>query len=110
MIKGGLGLGVLGLAGLVTRMGLVRLATSTAGGLQELRVKLFEHLHRLSILHVQAERRGALVSRVTNDITTIQDFMEFGGVGMLIGGSQIVLALVSCSSTSGGWRFSWPSG
>jgi putative ABC transport system ATP-binding protein len=75
-------------------MGLVRLATSTAGGLKELRVKLFEHLHRLSILHVQAERRGALVSRVTNDITTIQDFMEFGGVGMLIGGSQIVLALV----------------
>jgi putative ABC transport system ATP-binding protein len=94
VVKGGLGLVVLGLAGLVTRMGLVRLATSTAGGLKELRVKLFEHLHRLSILHVQAERRGALVSRVTNDITTIQDFMEFGGVGMLIGGSQIVLALV----------------
>jgi putative ABC transport system ATP-binding protein len=94
VVKGGLGLVGLGLAGLVTRMGLVRLATSTAGGLKELRVKLFEHLHRLSILHVQAERRGALVSRVTNDITTIQDFMEFGGVGMLIGGSQIVLALV----------------
>jgi ATP-binding cassette subfamily B protein len=79
---------------LVTRMGLVRLATSTAGGLKELRVKLFEHLHRLSILHVQAERRGALVSRVTSDITTIQDFMEFGGVGMLIGSAQILLALV----------------
>ena len=63
-------------------------------GCKQLRVKLFEHLHRLSILHVQAERRGALVSRVTNDITTIQDFMEFGGVGMLIGGAQIVLALV----------------
>ena len=94
VIKGGLGLVVLGLAALVTRMGLVRLATATAGGLKELRVKLFEHLHRLSILHVQAERRGALVSRVTNDITTIQDFMEFGGVGMLIGGAQIVLALV----------------
>jgi ATP-binding cassette subfamily B protein len=93
VVKGGLGLVVLGLAGLVTRMGLVRLATSTAGGLKELRVKLFEHLHRLSILHVQAERRGALVSRVTNDITTIQDFMEFGGVGMLIGGAQILLAL-----------------
>ena len=93
VVKGGLGLVVLGLAGLVTRIGLVRLATSTAGGLKEMRVKLFEHLHRLSILHVQAERRGALVSRVTNDITTIQDFMEFGGVGMLIGGAQIVLAL-----------------
>ena len=94
VVKAGIGLAVLGLAGLVTRMGLVRLATSTASGLKELRVKLFEHLHRLSILHVQAERRGALVSRVTSDITTIQDFMEFGGVGMLIGGAQILLALV----------------
>ena len=94
MVKAGIGLTVLGLAGLLTRLGLVRLATSTAGGLKELRVKLFGHLHRLSILHVQAERRGALVSRVTNDITTIQDFMEFGGVGMLIGSAQILLALV----------------
>ena len=94
VVKAGIGLAVLGMAGLVTRMGLVRLATSTASGLKELRVKLFEHLHRLSILHVQAERRGALVSRVTSDITTIQDFMEFGGVGMLIGGAQILLALV----------------
>jgi putative ABC transport system ATP-binding protein len=94
VVKAGVGLAVLGLAGLLTRLGLVRLATSTAGGLKELRVKLFGHLHRLSILHVQAERRGALVSRVTNDITTIQDFMEFGGVGMLIGSAQILLALV----------------
>ena len=94
VVKAGIGLAVLGLAALVTRMGLVRLATSTAEGLKELRVKLFEHLHRLSILHVQAERRGALVSRVTSDITTIQDFMEFGGVGMLIGSAQILLALV----------------
>lgn len=93
VVKGGLALILLALAALVTRFGLVRLVNATAGGLQELRVKLFEHLHRLSILHVQAERRGALVSRVTNDITTIQDFMEFGGVGMLIGGAQILLAL-----------------
>ena len=93
VVKGGIALLVLGLAALVTRFGLVRLVSATAGGLQELRVKLFEHLHRLSILHVQTERRGALVSRVTNDITTIQEFMEFGGVGMLIGGAQILLAL-----------------
>ncbi|MGH9894996.1 MAG: ABC transporter ATP-binding protein, partial [bacterium] len=71
-----------------------RLSTLTANGLKELRVKLFDHLHRLSILHVQSERRGALVSRVTSDITTIQEFMEFGGVGMLIGVAQVLLALV----------------
>ncbi|HSL25081.1 MAG TPA: ABC transporter ATP-binding protein [Acidimicrobiia bacterium] len=92
--KGALALGLLVLTALVTRTAIVRLNTNTAGGLKELRVKLFGHLHRLSIMHVQAERRGALVSRVTNDITTIQEFMEWGGIGMLIGISQISLALM----------------
>ncbi|HEY7564372.1 MAG TPA: ABC transporter ATP-binding protein [Acidimicrobiia bacterium] len=91
--QGALALGLLALAALVSRTAIVRLNATTAGGLTELRVKLFAHLHRLSILHVQAERRGALVARVTNDITTIQEFMEWGGVGMLVGGAQVLLAL-----------------
>lgn len=97
ILQGLLALGLLGVAALVTRTAVVRLNSTTAGGLKELRVKLFSHLHRLSMLHVQSERRGALVSRVTNDITTIQEFMEWGGVGMLIGGAQVVLALAVMS-------------
>jgi putative ABC transport system ATP-binding protein len=93
-IQGGIALAVLAGAALVTRAAILRLNVATAGGLKELRVKLFGHLHRLSILHVQAERRGALVSRVTNDITTIQEFMEWGGIGMIIGIAQILLALI----------------
>ena len=62
-------------------------------GLSDLRVVTFRHLHRLSILHVEGERRGALVSRVTSDIATIQDFMDFGGVGMILGSLQVVLAV-----------------
>jgi ATP-binding cassette, subfamily B, bacterial len=93
LIQGGIALAVLAGAALVTRAAILRLNVATAGGLKELRVKLFGHLHRLSILHVQAERRGALVSRVTNDITTIQEFMEWGGIGMIIGIAQILLAL-----------------
>ncbi|MGQ0849853.1 MAG: ABC transporter ATP-binding protein [Actinomycetota bacterium] len=95
--RGALALGFLVVAALVTRSAIIRLNESTAGGLKELRVRLFGHLHKLSILHMQSERRGALVSRVTSDITTIQDFMEWGGIGMLIGSAQIVLALIVMS-------------
>jgi putative ABC transport system ATP-binding protein len=93
MAMGAAALLALALAALASRAAVVRLNGATAGGLAELRVKLFRHLHRLSILHVQTERRGALVSRVTNDITTIQEFMEWGGIGMLIGIAQILLTL-----------------
>jgi ATP-binding cassette, subfamily B, bacterial len=48
----------------------------------------------MSALHVQSERRGALVARVTSDIYRIQDFMEWGGMGMMIGVSQVVLAVI----------------
>lgn len=76
------------------RTSLARLARSSITGLTDLRVTTFEHLHKLSMLHVQAERRGALVSRVTSDIETMQQFMEWGGVGMILGAAQITLAVV----------------
>jgi ATP-binding cassette subfamily B protein len=72
-----------------------RLVRSSASGLAQLRTKTFDHLHRLSMLELQAERRGALVARVTSDIETIQHWMEWGGVGMVLGLAQIVLALLA---------------
>ncbi len=76
------------------RFSLARLARSSAAGLADLRVTTFAHLHRLSMLHVQSERRGALVGRVTSDVETIQEFMEWGGVGLLLGTAQVTLALI----------------
>ncbi|MDJ0952848.1 MAG: ABC transporter ATP-binding protein [Acidimicrobiia bacterium] len=93
--KGLIALGAMFLAFLVRRQALVRLARASATGLSELRVRTFEHLHKLSILHTEAERRGALVARVTSDIASIQDFMDWGGVGLLIGVAQVVLAVVA---------------
>ncbi|MBN2114371.1 MAG: ABC transporter ATP-binding protein [Acidimicrobiia bacterium] len=95
---GVLRLGVLALAGIVAaaaarRLGLVRMLRASATGLSDLRVTTFRHLHRLSILHTESERRGALVSRVTSDMTTIQDFMDFGGVAMILGSLQVLLAV-----------------
>lgn len=71
-----------------------RLVISSASGLAQLRIKTFGHLHRLSLLELQSERRGALVARVTADVETIQQFMEWGGMGMILGFSQVSLALI----------------
>src|SRR5262245_16332724 len=49
----------------------VRLYTASETALAGLRVRTFRHIHDLSMLHQQAQRRGALVSRVTTDIDQI---------------------------------------
>ncbi len=92
--SGAIALVAIGLAMWARRTSLARLARSSVTGLTDLRVTTFRHLHKLSMLHVQAERRGALVSRVTSDIETMQQFMEWGGVGMILGAAQITLAVV----------------
>jgi len=92
-IKVSLGLLAVLVTALAGRIGLIRLAAAASTGLSDLRVLTFRHLHRQSMLHVQSERRGALVSRVTSDIATIQDFMEWGGVGLVVGVTQVMLAV-----------------
>jgi putative ABC transport system ATP-binding protein len=78
---------------IVGRISLLRLVRSSSTGLSDLRIKTFGHIMRQSVLHVQSERRGNLLSRVTSDITTLQEFMEWGGVGMIIASSQVILAM-----------------
>ncbi|MDF1597300.1 MAG: ABC transporter ATP-binding protein [Acidimicrobiia bacterium] len=77
----------------VGRAALVRLVKASSTGLSDLRQLTFAHLMKRSVLHVDAERRGSLVSRVTTDIATLQGFMDWGGVGLLTSGSQVFLAL-----------------
>lgn len=93
LTRGGIALVAVVLAALARRTSLARLASSSATGLADLRVSTFSHLHRLSVLHVQAERRGALVSRVTSDVETLQSFMEWGGVGLILGTAQVTMAV-----------------
>ncbi|HMC37355.1 MAG TPA: ABC transporter transmembrane domain-containing protein, partial [Actinomycetota bacterium] len=68
------------LAGRTTYRRLVR-ASETA--LATLRVRAFDHIHRLSIAAQTAEKRGAFVSRVTADVDTIGQFLEWGGMSWI---------------------------
>jgi ATP-binding cassette, subfamily B, bacterial len=82
------------LAMIANRIAQLRLVKAASRGLAQLRVAAFRHVHDLSVLHVQAERRGTLVARVTSDIEAITEFLEWGGVGMLVGTAQVSLVVV----------------
>ena len=68
-------------AGTVSYRRLVRASESALYGM---RVRTFRHIHRLSIAEQSAGRRGAFVSRVTNDVDTIGQFMEWGAITWIL--------------------------
>jgi ATP-binding cassette subfamily B protein len=72
----------------------VRLFRTTEGGLASLRVRAFRHVHDLSVLTQNAERRGSLVSRVTSDVDTISTFMQWGGLLVIVSAGQLLVATV----------------
>ncbi|MEJ7726938.1 MAG: ABC transporter ATP-binding protein, partial [Actinomycetes bacterium] len=72
----------------------VRLFTVTEGGLATLRTTAFRHVHDLSVLTQNTERRGALVSRVTSDVDTISTFMQWAGLLLVISVGQLVVSTV----------------
>jgi ATP-binding cassette subfamily B protein len=92
-VLGGVALTVLTLTALANRHAQVRMSTAAANGLCELRVMTFAHLHRLSLLHVQGERRGALVARVTSDVQEIQQFLGWGGINLILGVLRVTLVM-----------------
>ncbi|MEO7233935.1 MAG: ABC transporter ATP-binding protein [Lapillicoccus sp.] len=72
----------------------VRLFTASENGLSTLRIRAFRHIHDLSMLTQNTERRGSLVSRVTSDVDTISMFVQFGGLMLMVNLAQLTLATV----------------
>lgn len=71
-----------------------RLFTVVETALGALRSRTFRHIHDLSMLHQQSERRGSLVSRVTGDVDQITQFLQTGGVMLLLTTGQLVVTTV----------------
>ena len=70
----------------------VRLYRATESGLATLRRKAFRHVHDLSVLTQNSERKGALVSRVTSDVDQISTFMQWGGILLIVSAGQLLIA------------------
>ena len=100
--KGEIRVGVVGLLGVIgfvviliatvcQRTAVARLGRRSEEALYVLRVKLFEHIHRLSIADHSEERKGALVARVTSDVETLSQFFSWGALAWLLDGTLMVM-------------------
>ena len=71
-----------------------RLFTVSETALGGLRSRTFRHIHDLSMLHQQSERRGTMVSRVTSDVDQISQFLQTGGIQLLLASGQLVVSTI----------------
>jgi len=72
----------------------IRLFVASERGLAQMRVDAFRHVHDLSMLTQNSERRGVLVSRVTSDIDQVSQFLQFTGIQIVVSLGQIVVATI----------------
>jgi ATP-binding cassette subfamily B protein len=71
-----------------------RLFTVSETALGGLRSRTFRHIHDLSMLHQQSERRGTMVSRVTSDVDQISQFLQTGGIQLLLASGQLLVSTI----------------
>jgi ATP-binding cassette, subfamily B, bacterial len=86
-----IGVGVVTISSLSQRTAVARLGMRSEEALYGLRLRLFDHIHRLSVADHVDERRGSLVARVTSDIETLTQFFSWGGIAWLLDGTLMLL-------------------
>lgn len=77
-------LAVVLLVAAASRVALIRLVDMAETVLMNLRVRVFEHIHRLSLADHTESRRGVLVARVTSDVETLARFTQWGLISWII--------------------------
>ncbi len=88
----------------LSRITYMRLVRAAEGALFSLRVRVFEHIHRLSVAEQNETKRGILVARVTSDIETLARFVNWGAVSWVVNtalviGTLVVMAIYSWQLT-----------
>ena len=76
------------------RLTYLRLVRASEAALASLRVRAFAHIHDLSIAEQTAGRRGAFLARVTADIDTLAQFLEWGALSWLTSPALMAGALI----------------
>ena len=74
----------------LARVTYVRLVTASESMIRTLRVRTFDHVHRLTMAEHESSRRGELTARVTSDIETIARFAQWGAVAWIVDGVIVV--------------------
>jgi ATP-binding cassette subfamily B protein len=91
-------LGVMFLA----RLTYLRLVRNAEAALLALRVRAFAHIHRLSLADHNDTRRGVLTARVTSDIESLAQFMQWGAIAWIVNGAIIVGTMIAMAI------YAWP--
>ncbi len=100
-------LGLLGIVAIVLSEGLgiivkKRMVVRAEAALRSLRVKAFDHVHRLSLQDHNEQSTGVLVSRVTSDVDALSRFADWGLFVWLV--SPIVIAGVFGAMAVYSWQ------
>jgi ABC-type multidrug transport system fused ATPase/permease subunit len=59
----------------------------------DLRIRIYEHLHRLSLHFYDSAKTGALMSTITSDVSTVQSFASSSTLGIVVDLLTIVFML-----------------
>jgi ABC-type multidrug transport system fused ATPase/permease subunit len=59
----------------------------------DLRVRIYEHLHKLSLRFYDSTKTGTLMSTITSDVTTVQNFASSSTLGIVVDLMTIVFML-----------------
>ena len=59
----------------------------------DLRVRVYDHLHRLSLTFYDHQQTGPLLSTITSDVATVQNFASSATLGILVDLLTIVMML-----------------
>ena len=59
----------------------------------DLRLRVYDHLHRLSLTFYDHQQTGPLLSTITNDVVTVQNFASSATLGILVDMLTIVMML-----------------
>ena len=59
----------------------------------DLRIRIYEHLHRLSLRFYDTAKTGALMSTITSDVATVQSFSSSSTLGIVVDLTTIVFML-----------------
>jgi ATP-binding cassette, subfamily B, bacterial len=79
---------------LLARATYLRLIRTAENALYALRVRTFDHIHRLSIADHTESRRGEMVARVTSDVETLAQFTQWGAIAWIVNSSVILGTLL----------------
>ena len=92
------------LAYLIARLQFIFLNRAGEGFLRDLRVRVFDHLQRQSLAYFDREKTGVLVARMTADIESMAELVQWGllqfvSAGLLIAMSLVLLFVLSWELT-----------